>query len=1117
MSDNFLPVWENPGIQEINRLPMRSHLIPFPDKNDALSDAIAGPEYRPFLKSSVNNPFFMSLDTHEDDSSMWKFKLINNPKEDLPPSGDSYITGSKRIIPENPESDLCAWINPEYNAGNWHLIKVPGTWSRQKVNSLYDDFFDKPHYTNVQMPFQALPPRAPEDNPTGLYRRSFTLPDNWKDRRVVLHIGSAESAALIYVNGFFAGAGKDTRLPQEYDITPFINEGENILCIKVVRYSDASYVEDQDQWWLGGIHRSVFLYSTPDCYVKDIKALPGAVYEASSLKENEGANFQGKIKLSVTLCGNLPESRSTGNGEIESTKDKDPFIIKYGLYPFTLPSDAQDAEDIAKILLKEGALADGSMELYADYRLNSNRTETEIIINNPQIWSHEEPNLYVLSVELHRSGELYESYAFCTGFRNIKIDKRRLLINGKAVYIKGVNRHEHDEKTGKTLSSESMLRDIQILKSHNFNAVRTSHYPDDERWYELCDRYGIYLWDEANIECHCFWNQLCDDSLWLYSFLSRMQRMAERDKNHASVIVWSLGNESGWGSNHEAGAAWIRSYDYSRPLHYEGAMRAEKSVLDAWRQGKNVTDIVCPMYPEIENIVNYALNSDDERPLIMCEYSHAMGNSNGSLADYWKAIETYPGLQGGFIWEWIDQGFEAFAPNEVKYWKYGGDFGDKPSDLDFICDGLLFPDKSLKPAMAECRQIFSPVRLKAVPNKYLTFLLENRYDFSTLEHLVMRYKIFYENPLNNSGLEKIIKEETIDLPSLKAGEKKEIKINIKENLNYSNLKGTVIFHADFTLKEDTPWACKGHVIGQAEHILREIKQIAFVNSSQNLSKPELLFNIPYIIKPSLFRVPTQNDGLKTYIGLRGDPAFSFYYENKAMFPWLDLDLLGIKIGNEEIEKIFHDGYQARRYTATLLAGEKAAPQYSHYKNEPGFGTFSYILGNATGEPMTLEITFDLDPKLPELPRIGIMAEIPASYKEISWFGAGPHESYPDRKEAAFLGRYKHSIKDFHTPYIVPQENGNRSDVRNFTLINEEINKNITITALEPVNISCSKYSRENMWEAAHTCDLIDLSQDRWFLYIDAAQRGVGTATCGPDTRSEYRVKSGFYKMKLYIF
>ena len=1122
---------------------MRSPLLPFASAANAVLDVIAGPEYR--SQFAARNPFFMSLDTQQgfgaenslsEDSAMdniWKFKLIPNPNDDLPPCGDSYIAGSKRNIPEDQKQDLCGWVNPGYDAGNWHNIIVPGTWSRQKVNSLHENCFDKPHYTNVQMPFQALPPNTPLDNPTGLYRRIFKLPVMWKDRRVVIHIGSAESLALVYINGFFAGAGKDTRLPQEYDITPFIRDGENLLCIKVVRYSDASYVEDQDQWWLGGIHRSVFLYSTEDCYVKDIKAIPGAVGEESG---------EGKINLAVTLAGNLPESRSTGNGETASEAEESRFIIKYCLYPFSLPCDAQDAEKTAQKLLNEGAVISGSVEFFADYRHNSNTAKTCLALDKPKLWSHEDPSLYIISVELRRGENSIESFAFCTGFRNIKIDKRRLLINGKAVYIKGVNRHEHDEKTGKTLSAESMLREIKILKSHNFNAVRTSHYPDDERWYELCDRYGIYLWNEANIESHCFWNQLCEDTRWTYAFLSRVQRMAERDKNHASIVVWSLGNESGCGSNHEAGAAWIRGYDSSRPVHYEGAMRGKNSVLDNWQQGKTVSDIVCPMYPQIEDITGYIRRRDDYRPLIMCEYSHAMGNSNGSLADYWKAIEANPGLQGGFIWEWIDQGFEAVRADGVKYWKYGGDFSDDPSDLDFICDGLLFPDHSLKPAMAECKQVFAPVRLTPVAGKPLTFSLENRYDFSGLDHLVMRYKIILDNvednlrfqtPANSrqedsadaaspadTGKEKILKKETVNLPSLMPGEKTEISIDTGGEFSILSLKGSVVFHADFILKEDTAWAGKGHVVAQAQRILKEDSHLIFTDSNKNLSKSELSFNIPYIIKPSLYRVPTQNDGLKTYMKLRGDPAMSFYYENKAMYPWIDLDLLNLKLGDEEIEKIFHDGYPARHYSAVLLSGGKTAPEYSRYANEPGLGTFSYYLSSAAGQPMILEIIFNLDPDLPELGRVGITAEIPASYKEISWFGEGQHESYPDRRESAFLGRYKLSIAEFEVPYIVPQENGNRCGVRNFTLINEDSAKNITICAEKPVNIGCSRYSQENMWEATHTCDLIDLSKGsggRWFLYIDIAQRGVGTATCGPDTREEYRIRSGYHKMKLYIY
>jgi len=1106
MNKDILPLWENPGIQEINRLPMRSPLLPFACAEDALSDAIAGPEYRSTLNSSQNNTFYFGLD------GIWKFKLIQNPLGDLLPQDSNCNEGNKRDSSSDSVSDIISWINPDFDASHWHEVNVPGTWSRQGGGPQFENCFDKPHYTNVQMPFQAAPPHAPSVNPTGLYRRNFTLPQLWKNMRIVLHIGSAESTVLVYINGIFAGAGKDTRLPQEYDITPFACDGENLICIKVVRYSDASYIEDQDQWWLGGIHRSVFLYATADCYVKDIKALPGKIDK----------KMQGKLSLAVTLEGNIPESRSTGNGEITLAENSNSFFIKYSLFPFSLPSSAIESKEIAAKLIKSGSLVSGSIKFYPNYRLNSNTAEAEIILDNPKVWSHEEPSLYILLVEMYSNDRHLQSFSFCTGFRNLMIANREFLINGKAVYIKGANRHEHDKKTGKTLSADAMLRDIKILKTHNFNAVRTSHYPDDERWYELCDRYGIYLWDEANIECHCFWNQLCEDTRWTYAFMSRIQRMAERDKNHPSVVVWSLGNESGCGSNHEAGAAWIRRYDPSRPLHYEGAMRGKQNVLDNWQQVKTLSDIVCPMYPVIEDIADFIRSRNDERPLIMCEYSHAMGNSNGSLADYWKTIETHHGLQGGFIWEWIDQGFEAYTSDGVRYWKYGGDFTDEPSDLDFICDGLLFPDQSLKPAMSECKQLFSPVRLINVPEKPLTFILENLYDFSSIDHLALQYKIFEDTQEEDSfgmGIEKILIQGTTDLPLLMPGQKTEISFDNDDKLFIPSLRGTVVFHADFILKENTPWADKGHVVGQAERILKEEVNLLSVIYKQKHSDSGFLLDFPHIFKPNLYRVPTQNDGLKTYMKLKGDPAFSFYYENKTMYPWIDLDLLHLRTCDEKKNSVIHDGFSSDNCIVTLLAGNNSAPQYSRYTASPGLGTYSYYFSNTPGQPMILEVSFDLDPNIPQLPRVGVMAKIPASYKEISWFGAGPHESYPDRKDSAFLGRYNHSIADFEVPYVVPQENGNRSGVRNFTLVNEDSSKNITIRSEKPVNINGSRYSLQNMWESFHTCDLKDLSSGpagHWFLFIDIAQRGVGTATCGPDTREEYCVRPGLFKMKLYI-
>ena len=1088
--------------------------MPFPSPEDALADAIAGPEYR---KSELN-PYYKSLD------GKWQFMLFDKPPDKLPPEGGKD--------------------------DSWASINVPGTWARQG--------FDKPHYTNVQMPFQAAPPHAPEKNPTGLYRKYFTIPHEWERRRVVLHIGSVESVSLVFLNGVFAGAGKDSRLPSEYDITEFLVEGENLLCIMVIRYSDASYVEDQDQWWLGGIHRGVFLYSTEDCFIKDIKAVPGSVISGP------GA-LLGKIELDVTVGGNVPESRSMGNVAVAASEA--PFTIKYSLYPFTYPKDYSDAAEKARTLIngkdRSGGRNSGQdfyrgeTELSCDYRSNSNTASAEILLENPGVWSHEKPNLYLLLVSLCRNGKHIESAAFVTGFRNLKIENRELKINGRAVLIKGVNRHEHDEKTGKTLSTEGMMRDLKLLKEHNFNAVRTSHYPNDERWYELCDRYGIYLVDEADIECHCFYGQLANDGAWLNAFTSRIQRMAERDKNHPSIIIWSLGNESGWGPNHEAGAAWLRFYDPSRLLNYEGAIRPKirgqgTANLDSLCQGKTVTDIIGPMYPPIELITDFVKYRKDERPLIMIEYSHAMGNSNGSLADYWEAIESQLGLQGGFIWEWIDHGFEAFTPDGRKYWKYGGDFGDEPSDYDFVCDGLLLPDQTAKPAMEECKQVFAPLRLIPVPEKPFGFIVENRYDFSMLDCIELKWELRADsaNHGNNSqdapiaAGESIIRRGSMALPEIGPGQKAEILL-LENAPDLSVYAGTVYIHAEFVLAKEQPLIKAGHVVCRGERILREELPYVWHTSMASNDNRKIeschtsmaedrgnyaeenktgLENIVYSFRPSLFRVPTQNDGLKTFMHLRDDPAAEFFYRGKAMYSWLDLDLLHMKVLDEKTEDCLYEGFAARRYTAILAAGPGAKKEF----RERRLGTYAIITANPGKGRTILDIIFDLDPSIPELPKVGISAAIPARYGKISWFGKGPHESYPDRLASAFLGRYEHRISGLEVPYVVPQENGNRSGVRNLLLMANEktvpgtgqiLPESIAIGSEAPVNFSVSRHSQENLWEARHTCDLVDLSSGDsgyYFLNIDAAQRGVGTATCGPDTRPEYRVRPGLYRIKLFF-
>jgi beta-galactosidase len=1075
-----LPLWENPEIQGINRLPMHSSFLPFPSEGEALADIIAGPEFR----RPEDNALYLGLD------GPWNFKLLSNPGED----------------------DL-AWVKPGSPFGE--TINVPGTWTLQG--------YDKPHYTNVQMPFQAVPPHAPADNPTGLYRRTFTLPAEWKGKRVVLHVGSAESCCLVYLDGVFVGMGKDTRLPSEYDLSPFLNSvagggsdaaGTHTLCLKVVRYSDASYVEDQDQWWFGGIHRSVYLYATEDCYLLDVEAVPGVLRQ-------EGEGSRGSLRLAVTMGGKVPESCSAGNAAVDLAPGLDPFTIKYKLYPYARPGSREEALRIAGGLKP---LLSGEMSLACNYRVNSNRAKEDLLLENPKIWSHEDPSLYVITLDVYRGNAHIESAVVCTGFRSVAVAKRELLINGKAVLIKGVNRHEHDEKTGKTLSTESMLRDIALLKQHNFNAVRTCHYPDDERWYELCDRYGIYLVDEANIENHCFYNQLCDDPAWTYAYTSRVQRMVERDKNHPSVIIWSLGNESGDGTNHSACSAWIHRRDTSRPVNYEGAVRPVSGqgsfTLDSMNRSKDLTDIIGPMYPPISLITDFVKYREDHRPLIMIEYSHAMGNSNGCLADYWEAIETHHGLQGGFIWDWIDQGIEAHSPDGLKYWKYGGDFGDEPSEYDFCLNGLLFPDQSPKPAMAECKQVFAPVRMKPVPGKPRHFILENRFDFSSLSGLELSWYLADEGGKLAEGVE--------ILPGIAPGASSEIVLPLPGKIAAPEGNGIRYLHWDFRLKAASPWAEAGFVIAGGGTVLREslplpapIRQAA----SAAGETASALEEFARLFRPSLFRVPTENDGLKTYIHLRGDPAALFYYKDKPMYPWLDLDLAHLRLGGEKQEPVVFEGAKALRVSAELLAGEKAAKGFENTR----LGSYTCVIVAAVeGSPLFMDVALDLDPALPELPKVGLCATIPAAFGEIRWLGEGPGESYPDRRAGVFIGEYRNRVPEMETPYIVPQESGNRSGVRRVTLVKDGAGaggtglaklRSVTIAADRPMNLGLSRYTQDNLLAALHTCDLKDTfanGEGYYSLSIDAAQRGVGTATCGPDTLEKYRIRPGLFRFRLYI-
>uniref|UniRef100_A0A1D1Y8V4 beta-galactosidase n=1 Tax=Anthurium amnicola TaxID=1678845 RepID=A0A1D1Y8V4_9ARAE len=584
-----------------------------------------------------NLPFVNSL------SGYWKFLLAPNPA----------------AVPEN-------FYDISFDDSCWAALPVPSSWQMHG--------FDVPIYTNVQYPFLVNPPYVPSENPTGCYRKYFQIPREWKGRRIFLHFEAVDSAFIAWVNGVPIGYSQDSRLPAEFEITdwcyPFDSDIENVLAVQVMRWSDGSYLEDQDHWWLSGIHRDVLLLAKPQMFIADY-------FFMSRLGENFlYADVQVEVKVD-NFCdpsneGGLPD-----------------FTIEAMLYDTTVwyeHEDNVDPRSYTAIYLEPKSLPSGSLGFHG-YKLVGK-------LEKPKLWSAEHPNLYTLIIILRdESGNLVDCESCLVGIREIAQAPKQLLVNGRPVVIRGVNRHEHHPRLGKTNLEACMIKDIVLMKQNNINAVRNSHYPQHTRWYELCDIFGLYMIDEANIETHGFdlsrhFKHPATEPSWAFSMLDRVMGMVERDKNHACIIAWSLGNESGYGPNHSASAGWIRGKDHSRLVHYEGGGSRTPS-----------TDIVCPMYMRVWDIVKIAKDPNELRPLILCEYSHAMGNSSGNLHVYWDAIDSTMGLQGGFIWDWVDQGLLKEGRDGSKHWAYGGDFGDSPNDLNFCLNGLTWPDRTPHPAI----------------------------------------------------------------------------------------------------------------------------------------------------------------------------------------------------------------------------------------------------------------------------------------------------------------------------------------------------------------------------------------------------------------------------------
>jgi beta-galactosidase len=1099
--------WENPQVVGRNKQPAHATLLPFADLNAALTGERA------------NSPFFQLL------NGDWQFHFAPTPA----------------VAPED-------FHQPDFDSSKWDTIPVPSNW--QVLG------YGIPRYMNPEYAFdKSNPPFIPQEtNETGSYLTTFTIPENWAERQVFIVFDGVDSAFYLWVNGQMVGYSQDSRLPAEFDLTPYIHAGENSLAVRVYRWSDGSYLEDQDMWFLSGIFRDVYLFATPKVHIRDFWA-----------RTELDAQYRDAI-LKVRVNVKNYTAADAENYQVEAT-----------LFDGSNQPVGWQAAAGAQVNAGEEVI----LELAGE-------------VKNPQKWDGEHPNLYNLAIQLKdASGNLLEVEQCQVGFRAVEIKDGKILVNGAAIYFRGVNRHEHDPLRGHAVTVESMIEDILLMKRFNINAVRTCHYPDDPRWYDLCDQYGIYLIDEANVESHGLWDKFTKDPEWELAFVERGSRMVERDKNHPSIIIWSLGNESGEGPNHAAMANWIHQHEPTRPLFYESADRAP------------YLDIVSQMYPSLEKLVRSAEIPGETRPYFMCEYAHAMGNSPGNLKEYWEVIEAHPRVRGGFIWDWVDQGLRRETSDGKTWYAYGGDYGDEPNSLSFCCNGIVFPDRSLHPAMWEVKKVYQPVRVEAVDVLAGKFTVTNKYFFSDLGGLALTWKLVSGERILQTGTLPRLQTppagcETVTVPF----QKPELEPGAEYWLTVS-----------FALAESTPWAEKGHEVAweqfkipwevpavpvtpEEELSALELKdageqvtvkggdfQLVFDKKAGTIAswryqETELIQRGPKI---NFWHAPTENDlntwgneraairwrevGLdqleesvssvsvaqpkaqvvqitvKSVVGLRPGaelpkppaPEEMLRGVEMGVNMLLDDNLLKevcarlsvpyeVLPGNAKESKIkglvqwtagikrlfdlmkgIYDLYVERQMPvpdqlkeiidAGKMELEVPLKTPAHFDCDYVYT----ILGNGEVRVET-HVLPQVD--IPFLPRLGLQMRLPQGFEQLAWYGRGPHETYIDRQEGAQVGVYRGSVDEQFVPYVVPEENGNKTEVRWVTLTNAA-GVGLHASADRLLEMSAHHFTPEDLVAAKHPHEIA--CRPEVVLHLDYGQSGLGSASCGPGRLEKYQL------------
>ncbi|WP_281753541.1 glycoside hydrolase family 2 TIM barrel-domain containing protein [Neptunitalea chrysea] len=982
--------WENPTIIDRNKEEGHAEFVVYRTAEEA-------------TKRYNESSYYKRL------NGIWKFNLVKNPEKR---PQDFYKT--------------------DLNDTNWKTIEVPSNWELQG--------FDTPIYTNIVYPFSKNPPFIDGDyNPVGSYRRTFTVPSDWKDKEVILHFGSISGYARVFVNGEEVGMTKASKTPAEFDITKYLNDGENLLAVQVFRWHDGSYLEDQDFWRLSGIERDVYLQALPKVTVWDY-------FIKTGLDETYS---DGLLDVAIDL-------RKFENGE--DTK---------GEVSFTL----LDAK--GKAVYTEAKAFDKSTTTVSFVKT----------ISAVNTWSDEVPYLYTYSIAWKGNKGSEGVITGKTGFRTVEIKNDQLLVNGNPVNVHGVDLHEHHETKGHTPDEATMRKDLELMKQYNINAIRMSHYPHAQRLYELCDEYGLYVVDEANIETHAMGAELQSPfdkdkhpaylPEWAPAHLDRIKRMAERDKNHPSIILWSMGNECGNGQVFFDAYEWLKKYDTTRYVQFEQAGEKED------------TDVVCPMYPSMEYMKSYGEDASKKRPFIMCEFSHAMGNSNGNFQEYFDIIDSHPNMQGGFIWDWVDQGLLT-EENGIPFYAYGGDLGgaDLQNDENFCANGLVSANRSVHPAIYEVKRVYQNIKFSIENTNKLT--IQNKYYYTNLNEFTFVYELVKNG--------EVIVSKELDANVAPASSETFIlnidtKITDTEeyflNVYAYTKKATDLVPANHEQARAQFAVGKGSFFTNLANVSASKKSLKYKKKNSTLTfetatvagtfdltkgvlksyhvKGEAPFALVYPT-PYFWRAPTDNDFGNGML--------------KELKAWKTAHI------NPTVEKVVV-GKQTTAglpVTVSMLLTDKKVP---------------YVVAYMIQNDGTIKVTATLDKKgleLPELPRFGMRMQLKGDYDNLTYYGRGPWENYSDRKWASFIGTYTSTVADeFTWGYIRPQENGYKTDVRWLTLTDDSGN-GIKVTGLQALGFSALNVSTESLdpgvtKDQRHTSDVYP--EDKVYLHIDYKQRGVG--------------------------